>query len=167
MHALLADITRNGWRWANCASALASEIPPNPIGDEWRSLNRKLVASSDGLRPPLDAGLLEVVTVRGSHTTATVNLMHYGCMEMFETCTVNGHVSKSKISEEQPSMSAPLDGMNYTVLNWQITVACPRLMEALSRTGNASHGVDRVATTLQGCTRIHTLFVSQGCDTSK
>ena len=43
----------------------------------------------------------------------------------------------------------------YTVLRWQVVVACPVLMDFLARTGNASHGAERVMTVLQACKRLH------------
>ena len=165
-HQLLSLIAPNGWSWSK-VNALASEVPPGEIGDAWRAFNRDLIASTDGLLPPIDTTMMEAASGCGSHTTAAVNLMHFGCKGIFENCTHNGLISKSKIIEAQPSMAEPLEGIPYIVLKWQLTAACPRLMEALSRTGNASHGIERVATALQGCSRVHSLFVQHGCDESK
>ena len=162
VHKLLSRICPNGWSWSKVA-ALAAEIPPDAEGDRWRAFNAKLIASSDGLVAPLDTALAEYATSRGSHTTAAVNLMHYGCTGMFDCTMLNGVVSKSKIIEAQPSMAEPLKGITYVVLKWQIVKECPRLMEALARTGNASHGVERKTTALQGCSRIHHLFMAGGC----
>ena len=39
-------------------------------------------------------------------------------------------------------------------------MACPKLMPFLSRTGNASHGVERTQTALQACKRIHSIVSS-------
>ena len=71
---------------------------------------------------------------------------------------MNGNISKSKILEQQPAMEEPLvKGIPYLTVRWQLVVAGPRLMEMLSRTGKASHGVARVETTLQSCARLHQL----------
>ena len=77
-------------------------------------------------------------------------------------------VSKLKILDAQPSMAEPIDkGMKYNVLRWQIVVACPRLMEVLSRTGNAGHGIARTQTALQGCKRVLTLAIAKQRETGK
>ena len=54
---------------------------------------------------------------------------------------------------EQP----PLQGCPYEVIKAELVVQCPRLMEILSRTGNAGHSVYRVQTALQHCSRLHQL----------
>ena len=48
VHDLLLFICRQGWSWHECKGALASEIPPTPIGDEWRKFNEQLALGSDG-----------------------------------------------------------------------------------------------------------------------
>ena len=160
VHDLLLLIALAGWSWLQCNSALACEIPPNEIGEAWRANCKTLAEKSDGLLAPYNPGLLEVLTARGSHTTAAVRCYMYGTRGIHEQVCLDGVVSKSKIIERQPSMQEPLDkGIHYRVLRWQIAVACPRLMEVLSRTGNASHGVHRAMTALQGCKRMHMLAV--------
>ena len=55
-------------------------------------------------------------------------------------------------------MADPINkGVPYDVLKWEIAVLCPRLMEFLSRAGNASHAVVRTQTMLQHCNRVHKL----------
>ncbi len=59
-------------------------------------------------------------------------------------------------------MSQPIrKGCPYDVVKAELVMACPRLMEVLSRTGNAGHTVLRVQTALQHCNRIHTLVATK------
>ena len=59
-------------------------------------------------------------------------------------------------------MEQPLSqGCSYDVIKAELVIACPRLMETLSRTGNAGHSVYRVQTALQHCNRIHQLAVNR------
>jgi hypothetical protein len=167
VHDLLELIVAAGWSWGECAGALASEIPPNEKGQEWRAFNKMLAENSDGLLPECLPDLLEIVSARGSHTTSGVRCIQMGSKGVHESLCTGGVISKSKILETQPSMAEPLDkGMKYTVVRWQLVEACPRLMEVLSRTGNASHGVARTQTALQGCKRVFDLHsnMPQGAD---
>jgi hypothetical protein len=158
VHDLLLRISQNGWSWG-AVDALACEIPPTDVGDKWRAFNEQLARESDGLLPPANSDQMQIVTVRGSHTTASVRIYAIpGVKGIHEKCCLDGHVSKSKIVELQPSMEEPCaKGLRYQVVRWELVVACPRLMEVLSRTGNAGHGVARVATILQGCNRVHAM----------
>ena len=58
---------------------------------------------------------------------------------------------------EQPIVK----GCPCDVVHPDLVVACPRLMEILSRTGNAGHNVFRIQTSLQHCNRIHAIVCSQ------
>ena len=72
---------------------------------------------------------------------------------------VDGKVSFSKIVERQPSMAEPVNkGLRVEVIDAELVLACPRLMEILSRTGNSGNNVFREQTSLQNCVRIHTLL---------
>ena len=167
VHDLLLHITKNGWSY-NAVDALASEIPPGKIGDDWRKFNDDLAEAADGLLAASSAGLLEIVTGRGSHTTASVRLYKFGAKGVHDELCNDGVISQSKIIEMQPSMSQPITkGIRYFVVRWQVAVAIPGLMKVLSRTGNASHGVARMTTALQGCKRVHAIYTSlrkPGCD---
>ena len=86
----------------------------------------------------------------------------HGAKGIHEEVCQNGKVSKSKVYELQPSMQEPEQkGIPYTVIRYQLVVACPQLTEIMSRIGNASHGVERTQTALQGCMRVHALAVAK------
>lgn len=163
VHDLLLHIGGQGWSWEECSGAFGSEIPPTPMGEAWRAWNLELVRASDGLLAPIRPDILEVLTVRASHTTAAVRCVKLGCKGMHPImCSTDGSVNYNKIMEWSPSLREPCEkGMKYTVLRWQILEACPRLMEMLSRTGNASHGSAREQTVLQACKRIHALSAAR------
>jgi hypothetical protein len=161
VHDLLLLIFNVGWNWKQ-VDGLACELPPNELGASWRQFNELLALGSDGMLAPCVADELEIVTVRGSHTTAAVRCYKFGSSGMHDELCVDGIVSQAKILDRQPSMSEPLlKGMRYDVIRWQLVAASPKLMDSLSRTGNAGHGVHRVQTTLQGCNRVHALALSE------
>ena len=165
VHELLAIIVAAGWSWRECDGALACEIPPNALGNLWRAFNDALAKKSDGYLADCASDYLEVVSARGSHTTAGVRCVHFGSKGIHDDLCTDGRISRSKIIERQPSMREPLDkGMKYIVIRWQLAEACPRLMEILSVTGNASHGAARVQTALQGCRRVFSLATSMSAE---
>ena len=132
------------------------------VGQAWRAQNEALAKASDGLLAPYQGGMLEVLTGRGSHGTAAVRAMKMATKGIHPEVCSDGYVSKSKICERQRSMEQPVErGCPYDVIKSELVIACPRLMEVLSRTGNAGHNVFRVQTALQHCNRIHQLAVNR------
>ena len=88
--------------------------------------------------------------------------MQFGAKGIHPEICADGFVSKSKICDKQPSLEQPLNkGCPYDVIKAELVIECPRLMEILSRTGNAGHSVFRVQTALQHCNRIHQLAVNR------
>ena len=161
VHDLLARVAQDGWSFKKW-DALACEIPAGPVGQEWRRQNEMLAEASDGLLAPYQGDMLQVLTGRGSHGTAALRAMTMGAKGIHPEICAEGCVSKSKICERQPSMEQPLSqGCPYDVIKAELVIACPRLMETLSRTGNAGHSVYRVQTALQHCNRIHQLAVTR------
>ena len=161
VHDLLKRMSRDGWSYKKW-EALSCEIPVGPIGEQWRKANEDLSKSSEGLLAPCQGDLLTMLTGRGSHGTAAVRAMKSGVVGIHQEICADGRVSQGKICEAQPSMMQPVEkGCPYDVLKAERVVACPRLMEVLSRTGNAGHSVFRVQTALQHCNRIHQLVVSR------
>ena len=161
VHDLLLRIFQNGWSWS-VVDALACEIPPNEVGAKWREYNADLVEASDGLLAAVNPDDLEVLTGRGSHTTAMVRLYKLGARGIHPELCIDGKISQAKIFEHQPSMGEPVrKGIRYLVIRWQLVLAAPALMLVLSRTGNANHGIHRVTTVLQSCKRVHDLYCSQ------
>ena len=161
MHDLLKRLAKDGWNYSRW-EALACEIPANPIGQAWRKANEDLAKGCDGLLAPCQGDALTVLTGRGSHGTAALRAMQFGSKGIHPEVCAGGNVSKSKIIESQPSLEQPLlKGCPYDIIKAELVIACPRLMETLSRTGNAGHSVFRVQTTLQHCNRIHQLAMSR------
>ena len=104
---------------------------------------------------------LEVLTVRGSHTTQAVRCMFKGTKGLHDDLCMNGHIRRSKTVESQPSMDEPcVKGVEVEIVYWELAVAVPRLMEMLSRTGDASHGIHRKQTALQAVRRTLPLALS-------
>ena len=103
VHDLLLRIFFQGWCWTQ-VDALAGEIPPNETGQSWRDGNVRLVQGADGLLAVVNPGVLEICSVRGSHTTAAVRCMKAESAGVPEEICLNGKVSQSKIVEAQPSM---------------------------------------------------------------
>lgn len=161
VHDLLARLAEDGWSFKKW-DALACEIPAGAVGQAWRQQNEDLAKSSGGLLAPYQGDMLVALTGRGSHGTAALRAMKLPTQGIHPEICAEGYVSKSKICERQPSMEQPLvQGCPYDVIKAELVIACPRLMEVLSRTGNAGHSVYRVQTTLQHCNRIHQLVVNR------
>lgn len=161
VHDLLKRMAADGWSYQKW-DAMGCEIPASSMGHSWRKQNEELAKGSDGLLAPYQGDMLTILTGRGSHGTAAVRAMKLGAKGIHEDCCADGHVSKSKICERQPSMLQPLSkGCPYDVIKAELVEACPRLMETLSRAGNASNSVYRVQTALQHCNRIHNLVVAR------
>ena len=159
-HDLLHRIINDGWD-ESMVDALACKIP-RALASEWAARNVALTSGSCELLPPTISEDMEVVTARGSHTTAAARIVKYGAACVYDTYAVDGVMSKSKILQRQPSMSIPLDkGIKYTVIRAELVLNCPKLMEFLSRSGNASHGVHRKQTVVQGVRRVHALVKSK------
>ena len=159
---LLLRMSHDGWNWSKW-NALACGIPTNAEGAEWRCKNEALADGSAGLLAPYHGDALEVVTGRGSHGTAALRCAKFGAKSAHpELAGEDGHISASKLCERQPSFEAPLkQGCPYDVIPAALVIAVPRLMEILSRTGNAGNNVFREQTTLQHCNRIHSLYIGQ------
>ena len=162
VHDLLLRIVNDGFSYT-MVNLLGSTVPTTAEGQRWRDFNEMLANGSGGLPPQFKASFMEAVTVRGSHTTSAVRIVKLGAKGVHEKLCLDGVVSQSKIVEKRPSGAEQLKrGLPYTIIKWQLVVECPKLMSFLSRTGNVSHGVHRVATALQGCMSVFNAFTKEG-----
>ena len=161
-HDLLLQMFVQGFVMSE-VDALATEIPPDTEGAAWRKYNENLAEKSDGLLPECCGSELELMTARGSHTTAATRIVALADKVKVKgihqaLCDDDGFISKPKIIGAKPSFLEPTaSGLPYTVVRWQLTKACPKLFEVLSRTGNAMHGVHRRQTSVQAIKRVHAL----------
>lgn len=156
---LLLRFAQNGFN-SNLWQGMAMTIPAGTEGQSWRDANEQLVARSDNLLPAIHGDSLELVTGRGSHGTAALRCMKIGsCRSIHpELAGPGGDISINKVLELQPSFRQPLEeGVVYQVIPGELELAVPGLFQVLSRVGNASNSVFRLQTTLQHCTRIHSL----------
>ena len=136
---------------------LATKVPNSEEGRSWQKFNKTMTASSDGYLAPWNQSLPEYVTARGGHTTGAARCMKMGTKSSKAQLCVNGHISASKIIEQQPTMAMIMDsrGLPYSVIDHDLVELCPRLMETLCKTGNANHGTHRTETALQACKGMH------------
>ena len=66
---------------------------------------------------PIKSEILEIVTARGSHTTAAVRCIKLGSKGVHEELCTDGEISYNQVIERQPSMKEPMDkGLQYTVI---------------------------------------------------
>ena len=103
-----------------------------------------------------DATELCIATVRCSHTTATLRVIHGGarCLNK-DFSDDNGRVSLARICERQPSFKEPLGrGLRYNVISGLLVTRCPNLMKLMAQSGNADHGTARLATTVQRAKKV-------------
>ena len=146
---------------------LASWIPSTDEGNKWRDFNEKLADDAHGLLPAVQKSFLSIATARGSHTTAIVRIVKLGAKGVHEQLCHEGYVSRSKICEQRPSFNEPLQkGLPYTIIKSELVAKCPKLMSVLSRTGNVSHGVHRIATALQSCMSVFRAVQEVGTEDS-
>ena len=98
-----------------------------------------------------DKSDLEIATVRCSHTTATLRIIHSGVRSLNkEFADEHGCVSMARICERQPSFKEPLGrGLRYNVISGLMVTRCPTPIDLLAQSGNADHGTARQATTVQ------------------
>ena len=156
---LLKELCSRGWN-PQRVDAFACELPPagHPVRAQWiQKYNDVIKKSKNLLAPVVNEDELELATGRGSHTTAAVR-----CYDsktpvkgVHEDLCHEGIISQSKIYELQPTMRYPIDnGIEYKAMYWELGLACPQLMEFLSRSGNSVHGTYRKASTLQHAQRL-------------
>ena len=108
VHDLLLFIVRQGWDWASCNRSLGCEVPPTNEGTMWRAWNERLVDGAGGLLAKFtNPERIELLTVRGSHTTAAVRCYKLGSNGVHPELCTDGRISRSKILEMQPSMQEP------------------------------------------------------------
>jgi len=160
VHDLLACFCKDGFN-VRVWKALACSRPPGELGDAWVARNNDVVAESDGLLPAYNNDDIALFTARGTHGTCAIRVQEAGGVKSVheELAGIDGCVSKTRICEQQPSMSIPgKEGCLYDVLNYRIVLKCPELMPFLSRSGNNQHSVVRQATALQHCFRVQSLI---------
>ena len=156
---LLKELCSRGWN-PQRVDAMACELPPtgHPVRAEWIQKYDSVIKKSKNLLAPIEnEDELLLATGRGSHTTAAARL--YDSKTPVKGVHSNlcheGFISQSKIYELQPTMRYPIDnGIEYKTLYWEVAIACPQLMEFLSRSGNSVHGTYRKASTLQHAQRL-------------
>ena len=99
-HDLVQRIFLDGWRM-KLVDCVACYIPPTAEGKEWRNFNEKLAQESGGLLPPCQPSFLQIVTSRGSHTTAGLRIVKMGARAVHDDLALDGRVSSSKICEHR------------------------------------------------------------------
>ena len=166
-HTLLALMFKHGFVMKKVDN-LGCRVPPNSTGAKWKAVNEALQKGSRGLLPDLSTEKIEAVTVRGSHTTAGIKALKFGakCAQGCKMMAVSDEkLSATLVVEQRPSFKLPLEkGMPYTLVDHELVAACPKLMHFLSRTGNQSHGVHRIATALQNCLCVHNAWIGSHGD---
>ena len=161
-HDLLLIFSENGYS-PKLWDVLAARVPKGPEGDNWRQANVDLLNVSDGLLATQTKDNIEVCTGRGSHSCSALRLAKFGGRSVHpELAGPDGQVSKAKFLALQPSWTPLLQhGVTIQVMPGELELAVPGLLACLSRVGNASHDVYRQPTSLQMCSRIHSLYVVQ------
>ena len=157
VHDLLLLIAgHNGWVQKKC-SILGCWIPPGSIGDDWKAKNVTMVEKTKGLLAQYNKSHLKIATARGSHTVCVVRCIKYGTKGIHPEVCVDNYVSKTKILDNFPSLSLPLEnGVPVETIAHELVLEIPDLMAVLSRVDNQHH-VGRVQTQLQNCSRLHQL----------
>ena len=126
------------WRAFGCT------IPAGEVGQTWKDKNKELAVASNGLLPPCTQEL-EVVTGRGSHSTTALRCAKFNAKSIHaDLAGADGCISTSKVVEMKTSFKTAFEqGVPYDVIPGELALACPKLMEILSRTGNSGNDVYR------------------------
>ena len=99
----------NGWSYESCAGALAIEVATEkPKFDKQYDFLEKLAETSDGMIAPPSVDL-RILTLSGSHTTATLTAIIRGCKTVVERVADNNvNVDMKKVVAMCPTYERPL-----------------------------------------------------------
>ncbi len=160
VHELLWIIVNKGFAWTEVLLAMAGEIPPGSVGDEWRAKNEELAKLSGGMLPPANSDRMEAVTVVCSHTVGVLRIVTSGKVKAIhgKECLAgpDGFISKERVLEMCPTMQEPLEsGFRIEVVRHELISLCPKLMEILAEADNAKHDTFRKESHLQIMSNLH------------
>ena len=161
-HKLLCHFARHGHAESELKEPTASEMPPTgPRRTQFIDKNVDLVSRSDGLLPMFpDPSRIRAVSAACSHTVAAHRVAKHGALACEHTkpfANVDGHVSKERLFEAQPTLAKAIDGggMQWFVVRYQLEDLCPGLMEFLSEAANLYHLVANEQSKMQLLLQIH------------
>ncbi len=163
-HRLLASFVRKGFDFEKVLQALGCEIEPGAVGEHAREEN-----VGAGLLPPCVAEILSILTVINSHTSAALRIVHYSDVPRVKAIPKitdflageNGYISKERVYELCPSIREPAEqGIEYTLVRWQVVKACPGVMELLMEADNAQHDNVQMETPIQAMLGLHARFAA-------
>ena len=109
---LQTEFCLQGWA-KDLVNACATEIPPTDAGGNWRDFNRILWAESDGVLAATNVDELEIVTLRGSHSTASIRNIKLGAKSSDDRIAYNGRLKTDAILELHPSLKDPCSAFPY------------------------------------------------------
>jgi hypothetical protein len=163
-HELLFRMYNDGFSFPRWKAFGCTPPPCQKLMQAWTEANEKLVNDSDQLLPPLQE--IEVFAARGSHGSTGMRCLAEGALALPEHLQQlagnDGKLSASKVIAAKPSFAKPLqEGVPFDLVPGELCMAVPRLMEILSRIGNASNNVYREQSALQHCNRLHRLAIAK------
>ena len=89
--------------------------------DKCLAENRKLVARSRGLLPPLHEGAVRLCVIGGNHTNAFCRAMKAGCSSpVKEFCNEDGKLDIAKLADQPSFVDAITNGLTFTVISYQV-----------------------------------------------
>ena len=109
---LQTEFCLQGWA-KELVNACATEVPPSDVGGKWRDFNRILWAESDGVLAATNVDDLEIVTLRGSHSTSAIRNIKLGANCNDVRISHNGHLKTDAILEQHPSLKEPCSAFPY------------------------------------------------------
>eukprot|EP00959_Pyramimonas_sp_CCMP1952_P190116 3977123-Pyramimonas_sp.AAC.1 len=128
---------------------------------QWQ-FQEKLVSRSDGMLAKLHKHDLRYLTLAGSHTIAGVRAVKHGCKTTLdEYADSEGRLSRDKVVAMCKSYELPLEsGMEWTIVRYQVDLACPLFADVVQEAGNASNDTHRKTTAVQSLLMIHQMAQS-------
>jgi len=118
VHSLACTLVKDGYN-PKLVKALAGEVPPTAVGDEWKVFNDKLIKRADGFLAKVPSSLIRYVAAWGSHTTAAVRIYKFGALSDRKDLTegVEGEVkaiNTVRLLSRQPSLKPVVEhGLKY------------------------------------------------------
>ena len=153
VHGLLSRICADGFAHGELGARWSFEVPS---GDTAKIAYSNLVNASDGLLAPLDWRDVEVLAMATTHTVTAMNCVNGGTRGLDDNLSIDGRLNKDKIVQQFPSMAKPLEeGFEWVKIRAVVAEQVPELPGFLSDAANKSHGVHRLAPSMQCLLALH------------
>ena len=139
VHAIGADIVHMGWSWLACKHAVAMEDDDDK---KVEAFNFKLKNSAEELADTTE-GEIKFGSLSCSHTNQFLHAVLAERPSSIESLSIDGHLSKSKLSERDPALADALaKGLEWVILKKEVAILYPRLPDLIQNARCFTHKTD-------------------------